>query len=61
MVLASPIQKISRMSKYLVVLGGPTAAGKTATSIELAKHFNRDHFSRFQTDLQGNMHWYRGT
>lgn len=42
MVLASLIQKTSRMSKYLIVLGGPTASGKTACSIELAKHFGTE-------------------
>lgn len=30
------------MSKFLLVLGGPTASGKTACSIELAKHFNTE-------------------
>ncbi len=28
------------MSKYLVVIVGPTAVGKTAVSLQLAKHFN---------------------
>jgi tRNA dimethylallyltransferase len=31
--------KISEMAKTLVVLAGPTAAGKTACGIELARHF----------------------
>lgn len=27
-------------NKYLIVLGGPTASGKTATAIQLSQHFN---------------------
>ncbi len=30
------------MSKFLIVLGGPTASGKTSTAIELAKFFNTE-------------------
>lgn len=30
------------MSKFLIVLAGPTASGKTSTGIELAKHFNTE-------------------
>lgn len=30
------------MSKYLIVLGGPTAVGKTSLAIKIAKHFNTD-------------------
>lgn len=30
------------MSKYLVVIAGPTASGKTKVGIELAKHFNTE-------------------
>jgi tRNA dimethylallyltransferase len=30
------------MDKYLIVIAGPTASGKTALSIELAKHFNAE-------------------
>ncbi len=40
--LASLIQMTTRMSKYLLVLGGPTASGKTACSIELANHFGTE-------------------
>src|SRR5690606_12130549 len=29
-----------RVNKYLVVIAGPTAVGKTALAIELAKHYN---------------------
>jgi len=28
--------------KYLIVIAGPTASGKTATAIEVAKHYNTD-------------------
>ncbi len=30
------------MSKFLIVLGGPTASGKTSTGINLAKHFDTE-------------------
>lgn len=30
------------MNKYLIVIAGPTAVGKTALSIRLAKHFNTE-------------------
>ncbi len=30
------------MSKFLIVLGGPTASGKTSTGIELAKYFETE-------------------
>jgi len=30
------------MSKFLLVLGGPTASGKTASAIKLAKYFNTE-------------------
>lgn len=42
MELTSLILKITRMSKFLIVLGGPTASGKTSTGIELAKYFDTE-------------------
>lgn len=33
---------ISRKNKFLVILAGPTASGKTACGIELARHFNTE-------------------
>ncbi|MCB9261798.1 MAG: tRNA (adenosine(37)-N6)-dimethylallyltransferase MiaA [Flavobacteriales bacterium] len=33
---------MSEQKKYLIVIGGPTASGKTALAIELAKHFDTE-------------------
>lgn len=32
----------TRMSKFLIALGGPTASGKTSTGIKLARHFDTE-------------------
>jgi tRNA dimethylallyltransferase len=33
---------LEQNSKYLIILAGPTAVGKTAVAIQLAKHYNTE-------------------
>jgi len=40
--LSLETEMTSLPNKYLIVLGGPTASGKTATGIALASHFNSE-------------------
>lgn len=42
---SSNYQKKINMSKYLIVIVGPTAVGKTSTAIEVAQHYNTCIFS----------------
>jgi tRNA dimethylallyltransferase len=46
---------MSAKDKYLVVVTGPTAVGKTAFSIRLAQHFNTEIISADSRQIYGDM------
>lgn len=48
--------KISKMEKTLVVIAGPTAVGKTACSIEIARHFGTEIISADSRQIYRETH-----